>query len=98
MYFVYIMANRKRGTLYTGMTNDLVRRVKEHREALVPGFTKTHGCKALVWFEPQDDIEFAIIREKRIKKWLRPWKDRLIEERNPDWRDLWWDISAQGPY
>jgi putative endonuclease len=98
MYFVYIMANRKHGTLYTGVTNDLLRRTSEHREGLVPGFTKTHGCKTLVWFEPHDDIEFAITREKRIKKWPRPWKDRLIEEQNPDWRDLWWEIiGPQAP-
>ena len=92
MYFVYIMANRKRGALYTGVTNDLIRRVSEHREGLIPGFTKTHGCKTLVWFEVHDDVEAAITREKLVKKWLRPWKDRLIEEQNRDWRDLWWEI------
>ena len=97
MYYVYIMANRKRGTLYTGVTNDLLRRASEHRDGVLPGFTKTHGCKMLVWFEPHDDIEHAILREKRINKWLRQWKDRLIEDINPDWRDLWWEISAQGP-
>jgi len=92
MYFVYIMANRKRGAIYTGVTNDLLRRASEHREGLVAGFTKTHGCKTLVWFEVHDDIEAAIAREKLVKKWLRPWKDRLIEEQNPDWHDLWWEI------
>jgi putative endonuclease len=98
MYFVYIMANRKHGAIYTGVTNDLLRRASEHREGLTPGFTKTHGCKTLVWFEAHDDIDFAIAREKRIKKWLRPWKDRLIEEINPDWRDLWWEIiGPQAP-
>lgn len=92
MYFVYIMANRKHGALYTGVTNDLLRRTSEHREGLLPGFTKIHGCRTLVWFEPHDDIEFAITREKRIKKWHRDWKERLIEAQNPNWRDLWWEI------
>ncbi|KQT44295.1 hypothetical protein ASG47_17220 [Devosia sp. Leaf420] len=92
MYFVYIMANRKRGALYTGVTNDLIRRVSEHREGLVPGFTKTHGCKVLVWFEVHEDIEVAITREKLIKKWRRDWKEELIEAQNPEWRDLWWEI------
>ena len=63
LYYVYIMANRKRGTLYTGVTNDLLRRASEHRDGVLPGFTKTHGCKMLVWFEPHDDIEHAILRE-----------------------------------
>lgn len=97
MYFVYIMANRKHGTLYTGVTNDLIRRAHEHREGILPGFTKTHGCTLLIWFEPHDDVEQAILREKLIKKWRRPWKDRLIEEGNPDWRDLWWEVSSLGP-
>lgn len=92
MYFVYIMANRRHGTIYVGVTNDLVRRVHEHREGLVPGFTRTHNCKRLVWFEPHSAIDAAIMREKLIKKWHRSWKDRLIEEQNPDWRDLWLDI------
>jgi len=95
MYFVYIMANRKHGTIYVGVTNDIVRRAYEHREGLVPGFSKTHGCKTLVWYETFGDIDLAISREKRVKKWLRPWKDRLIAELNPDWRDLWWDITGQ---
>ncbi len=94
MYFVYMMANRKHGTLYTGVTNDLLRRTHEHREGLVRGFTKKHGCNMLVWFEPYDAIEFAIAHEKRLKKWHRAWKERMIEERNPDWRDLWWQISG----
>lgn len=91
-YSVYIVANRRHGTIYTGVTNDLVRRTSEHREGLIPGFSKIHGCKHLVWFEMHEDIDEAILREKRIKKWLRPWKDALIETDNPDWRDLWWDI------
>ncbi len=95
MYFVYIMANRKRGTIYVGVTNDIVRRAYEHREGLVPGFTKTHGCKHLVWYATFGDIQLAILEEKRIKKWRRPWKDQLIETLNPGWRDLWWDITGQ---
>ncbi|WP_328765849.1 GIY-YIG nuclease family protein [Devosia aurantiaca] len=95
MYFVYIMVNRKNGTDYTGVTNDLVRRTYEHREGLAPGFTKTNGCKRLVWYETHDDISEAILREKRIKRWLRAWKVRLIEEQNPDWNDLWWEITGQ---
>ena len=91
-YFVYIVASRKHGTLYTGVTNDLVRRTSEHREGLIPGFSKTHGCRHLVWFEVHEDINEAIVREKRVKKWLRQWKDALIEADNPYWRDLWWEI------
>jgi putative endonuclease len=96
-YFVYIVANRKHGAIYTGVTNDLVRRTYEHREGLVEGFTKTHGCKHLVWYEVYQDIEAAILQEKRIKKWLRGWKEELIETVNPDWRDLWGDITKGGP-
>lgn len=91
-YFVYMVANRRHGALYTGVTNDIVRRAYEHREGLVEGFTRTHDCKHLVWFATHGDITAAIQHEKRLKKWLRPWKDVLIEETNPDWRDLWWEI------
>jgi putative endonuclease len=91
-YYVYIVASRKHGTVYVGVTNDLVRRTYEHREGLIAGFSKTYRCKHLVWFETHGDIHAAIDREKRIKKWLRAWKDALIEADNPDWRDLWWDI------
>lgn len=91
-YFVYIMANRRHGAIYVGVTNDLVRRTYEHREGLVEGFTRRYGCKHLVWYEVHGDISQAIQQEKRIKKWLRAWKDQLIETTNPDWRDLWWDI------
>jgi putative endonuclease len=96
-YYVYIVANRKHGAIYTGVTNDLVRRVHEHREGVVDGFTREHGCKHLVWFETHTDIDAAIQREKRIKKWLRTWKDELIEATNPDWRDLWWEIIGPQP-
>lgn len=87
--FVYIMASRKNGTLYTGVTNDLAKRVHEHREGLVAGFTKRYGCKALVWFEAHDDLQEARRRELQIKEWKRAWKIRLIEETNLDWDDLY---------
>ena len=91
-YAVYIMANRRHGTIYTGVTNDLIRRVQEHREGQFDGFTKQNGCTHLVWFDTTDDIEADIAHEKRIKKWRRSWRDALIEKTNPHWRDLWWDI------
>jgi putative endonuclease len=85
----YILANRPGGTIYFGVTNDLVRRVYEHRTGAVDGFTKTYGIKSLVWFEIHDDIEAAIVREKQIKAWRRAWKINLIREDNPDWHDLY---------
>jgi len=88
-YSVYILASKRNGTLYTGVTNDLVRRTYEHREKLVEGFTKKYGVTMLVWHEEFGTIDLAIKREKRIKKYPRRWKLNLIEERNPDWRDLW---------
>lgn len=91
-YFVYILASERNGTLYVGVTNALMRRVQEHREGLVPGFTKRYGVKILVYFEPHADINAAILREKRIKRWRRKWKLDLIEQNNPQWRDLWQDL------
>ena len=85
---VYLLANRRNGAIYTGVTSDLIRRIQEHREGLIPGFTKQHGIKMLVWFEQHSTMEHAIIREKRIKKWLRVWKIELIEKDNLFWRDL----------
>ena len=85
---VYLLANRRNGAIYTGVTSDLIRRIQEHREGLIPGFTKQHGIKMLVWFEQHSTMEHAIIREKRIKKWLRVWKIELIERDNLGWRDL----------
>jgi putative endonuclease len=82
------MANRRRGTLYCGVTSDLARRALEHRDGAAPGFTRTHGLHRLVWFEMHSSMYEAICREKRIKRWRRAWKYELIEERNPDWRDL----------
>ena len=87
--FVYIMANRKNGAIYLGVTSDLVKRVWEHREGVIGGFTKRYGCKLLVWFEVYDDLQEARLRELRMKEWNRAWKIRLIEERNLDWDDLY---------
>jgi putative endonuclease len=92
-YYVYLLASKKHGTLYLGVTNNLVRRVYEHRSKAVPGFTKRYGVDKLVWFEVHDSIEAAIAREKELKKWRRDWKIRLIEESNPDWDDLYPGIS-----
>ena len=86
-YYVYLLASRKHGTLYVGMTNDLVRRVYEHKAKAVPGFTSRYGVDRLVWFERYEDPVSAITREKDIKKWQRDWKIRLIEKHNPDWLD-----------
>lgn len=96
-YFVYILANRRNGTLYTGVTNRLIARVLEHREGLVPGFTKKYAVKLLVYFEVHSDIGEAIMREKRIKRWLRAWKLELIEKQNPQWRDLWPELAVNTP-
>jgi putative endonuclease len=87
-YYVYILASDRNGTLYVGVTNDLARRVYEHRNDLIEGFTKRYGVHRLVWFEVHGDINEAILREKRIKKWNRSWKLRVIEAMNPDWIDL----------
>jgi putative endonuclease len=87
-YWVYILASRIGGTLYIGVTNDLVRRVHEHRTGVVPGFTKRYRVHRLVYYEQFSDVEYAIQREKRLKKWNRTWKIRLIEELNPNWDDL----------
>ncbi len=86
--YVYIMASKPNGTLYIGVTSDLLKRVWEHRENVVDGFTKRYGCKILVWFEVHDRIEDAIVREKQMKEWRRAWKIRQIVELNPDWTDL----------
>ena len=85
---VYIMASRRNGTLYTGVTSDLARRVWEHKQGLGEGFTKRYRVERLVYYEYHDRIQTAIAREKRIKKWNRAWKLRLIECVNPEWRDL----------
>jgi putative endonuclease len=86
--YVYIMTNRPNGTLYVGVTSDLIKRAHQHREGVVAGFTKTYELKMLVYFEQYDDIRDAIQREKNIKHWSRAWKVRLILRDNPAWRDL----------
>ena len=83
MYYVYILASQPNGTLYTGVTNDLARRVSEHKQDLTPGFTTKYAVKLLVWSEPHDDIGEAIARGKRIKRWRRAWKARLDPGREP---------------
>ncbi len=88
-YYVYLLASKKYGTLYLGVTNDLVRRVFEHRAKAVPGFTSRYGIGKLIWFEIYDDALTAIAREKELKKWRRDWKVRLIEEQNPNWDHLY---------
>ena len=90
---VYIMASRRNGTLYTGVTSDLIQRVHEHREGVVPGFTSKHAVKRLVWFEQHSTMDHAITREKRIKKWFRVWKLELIERDNLGWADLAEDLG-----
>lgn len=89
MAYVYILASGRNGTLYTGVTADLVRRVYEHKSKAVPGFTSRHGVDQLVWFEQSDSIDAAIVREKQIKEWKRAWKIELIEKSNPYWNDLY---------
>jgi putative endonuclease len=91
-FAVYIMASKRNGTLYIGVTSNLTKRIWEHREAVVNGFTKDYGVNILVWYEMHDNAESAITREKRLKKWNRAWKIRLIEERNPEWSDLFAEI------
>jgi len=87
-FCVYIMANKRNGTLYIGVTNNLTRRVHEHRESLVQGFTSRYGLKMLVYYEVFDSISLAIQRETSLKRWPRRWKLALIEKGNPQWRDL----------
>jgi len=92
-YFaVYILASSRNGTLYTGVTSNLIKRVWEHREGVVDGFTREYGVKNLVWYEVWEDSLGAITREKQIKAWKRRWKLKMIEEKNPEWRDLYSEI------
>jgi putative endonuclease len=85
---VYILASRKAGTLYIGVTSNLMQRLYQHREGLIDGFTRDHGVHRLVWFEMHETMEAAITREKQLKNWRREWKCNLIERENPDWADL----------
>jgi len=89
---VYMMANKRNGTLYTGVTSDLIQRVYQHRESILPGFTSRYGCKLLVWYEQYDDMTAAITREKQIKAGSRKKKLALIGALNPAWRDLYGDL------
>ena len=91
-FYVYILASKPNGTLYIGVTNDLPRRVHEHRIHAIPGFTKRYDVTRLVHFEVYDDPRTAIQRERNLKHWVRRWKVELIEKANPDWRDLWDEI------
>ena len=92
-YFVYLLASERNGTLYLGVTRDLIRRVYQHKTSATPGFTSRYQVTRLVWFECYDDPTNAIAREKELKKWRRAWKIRLIEESNPDWADLHSEIT-----
>lgn len=89
---VYILASQKKGTLYVGVTGNLLQRVWQHKQEQVEGFTQKYGVKRLVYYEVADDIVSAITREKQIKKWNRAWKIRLIEEMNPEWEDLYYKL------
>jgi len=96
-YYVYMIASRRNGTIYTGVTNDILGRTWQHKNDLVEGFTKKYGVHRLVWFEMHEDINVAIAREKQIKGWNRAWKIRLIEKDNPNWSDLYRTMTHQGP-
>ena len=91
-FYVYIMASRKRGTLYIGVTNNLAGRVRRHKSSLASRFTKRYGVKNLVYYEEHDNIQQAMNREKQMKQWNRQWKMRLIEKFNPNWEDLYSDM------
>jgi putative endonuclease len=91
-YYIYILASQRNGTLYIGVTNDLIRRIYEHKNGLVDGFTRKYNVKMLVYYEQTENIESAILREKQLKAWHRSWKIRLIESTNPEWKDLYNEI------
>ena len=91
-YYVYILASEKNGTIYVGVTNDLFRRVSEHKNKEVQGFTSKYTVDKLVYYEPTNDVSAAIQREKQLKAWKRKWKLELIEKQNPDWHDLYYDF------
>ncbi|SFN14554.1 putative endonuclease [Dokdonella immobilis] len=94
---VYVLASGQRGTLYTGVTSNLPKRIFEHRNDLVDGFSSRYHVHDLVWFELHETMASAILREKAIKAWKRPWKIRMIEESNPDWRDLYPSLVGEAP-
>ena len=93
-YYVYILSSKRNGTLYTGITSDILKRVYEHKHGLVEGYTKKYKVHYLVWYEIHQSVESAITREKQIKKWKRNWKLQLIEKENPEWMDLYQRISV----
>jgi putative endonuclease len=93
-YYVYILSSKRNGTLYTGITSEIVKRVYEHKNGLVEGFTKKYSIHNLVWYEMHEFVESAIAREKQIKKWKRAWKLKLIEKENPEWIDLYESLSS----
>ena len=92
-YYVYILASKTYGTLYIGVTNDLIKRVHQHKSEVIAGFTKKYGVHKLVYYETHSDVNAAITREEQMKKWNRQWKINLIEEMNPEWKDLYIDIT-----
>ena len=94
-YYVYVLASKRNGTIYIGITSNLIQRVWQHKEKFIVGFTKKYNVNKLVYFEADDDVEQAILREKRLKNWRRKWKVDLIEESNPDWKDLYNDLCLE---
>ena len=94
-FYVYILASKRNGTLYVGVTNDLARRIFEHQQDLIDGFTRKYSVHDLVWYEGVETAGAAIAREKQLKKWRRAWKRQLIEQMNPDWRDLSLELAPQ---
>ena len=94
-YYLYILASIKNGTLYIGVTNNLLRRISEHKNDSVDGFTKKYKIHKLVYYEEINDVKVAIQREKQVKKWERQWKINLIEKNNPEWKDLYYDLLSQ---
>jgi len=93
-YYVYMMTNKKRGTLYIGITGNLIRRVIEHKQGLIKGFTQEYNLDKLVWYDQTNDVKVAIKKEKLMKKWYRRYKENVIEELNPDWNDLYYEIGG----
>jgi len=91
--WLYLLASKRKGTLYLGVTSDLAQRIWQHREGLIPGFSKRYGCKTLVWWAYYPNLHDARTREVQMKRWKRAWKIELIGKDNPDWRDLWPDIN-----
>jgi len=94
-YFVYILASRKNGTLYVGVTSDLLGRVWQHKNKIEDGFTKRYGVDRLVYYEQTEDVRSALSREKQLKNWKREWKMKLIEKENPEWEDLYEKMTGE---